>query len=43
MPCPKQPKPTSNAAGTDLDFRAKLWASADALRNNMDADLGFGS
>src|SRR5271167_4886623 len=22
---------------SDLDFRAKLWAAADALRNNMDA------
>jgi len=36
MARPKQPKP-ANANTSDLDFRAKLWASADALRNNMDA------
>jgi len=37
MPHPKQPKPAASKAATDLDFRAKLWAAADALRNNMDA------
>ena len=37
MPRPKQPKPAASKAATDLDFRAKLWAAADALRNNMDA------
>src|SRR5712692_9906686 len=28
---------TANDAGTHLGFEAKLWAAADALRNNMDA------
>ncbi|HWI89039.1 MAG TPA: class I SAM-dependent DNA methyltransferase, partial [Sphingomicrobium sp.] len=29
--------PTGDGPGTDLGFEAKLWAAADALRNNMDA------
>src|SRR5215510_3724708 len=28
---------TNNDTGVNLGFEAKLWASADALRNNMDA------
>ena len=28
---------TNNDTGANLGFEAKLWASADALRNNMDA------
>ena len=33
---PKQAK-QSNGTGANLGFEAKLWATADALRNNMDA------
>ncbi len=33
---PKQAK-QSNDTGANLGFEAKLWAAADALRNNMDA------
>ena len=28
---------TKADTGVDLEFEAKLWAAADALRNNMDA------
>ena len=28
---------TNNDTGANLGFEAKLWAAADALRNNMDA------
>src|ERR1700730_5966668 len=35
---PKQPATTkNNSNGANLGFEAKLWAAADALRNNMDA------
>jgi type I restriction enzyme M protein len=35
---PKQPATAkSNSNGANLGFEAKLWATADALRNNMDA------
>jgi type I restriction enzyme M protein len=38
LPRPKQPKPaTSSSTTANLGFEAKLWAAADALRNNMDA------
>jgi type I restriction enzyme M protein len=30
-------KTVNKAATTNLGFEAKLWAAADALRNNMDA------
>jgi len=30
-------KPNTNDTGANLGFEAKLWAAADALRNNMDA------
>src|SRR3990170_1713773 len=33
----KTPKTTKSANGATLGFEAKLWAAADALRNNMDA------
>ncbi len=41
----RTPRTTNGPAGTDrqngngsnLGFEAKLWAAADALRNNMDA------
>ena len=32
-----KPKARSNDTGANLGFEAKLWAAADALRNNMDA------
>src|SRR5437660_4104098 len=34
---PKGTAPTSGGNGNGLGFEAKLWAAADALRNNMDA------
>ena len=35
---PKRPRPSPTANGSaPLGFEAKLWAAADALRNNMDA------
>jgi type I restriction enzyme M protein len=33
----KRAKKKDNGNGTNLGFEAKLWAAADALRNNMDA------
>jgi type I restriction enzyme M protein len=33
----KQAKPAKPDTGANLGFEAKLWAAADALRNNMDA------
>jgi type I restriction enzyme M protein len=32
-----KPKARNNDTGANLGFEAKLWAAADALRNNMDA------
>jgi type I restriction enzyme M protein len=32
-----KPKTKNNDTGANLGFEAKLWAAADALRNNMDA------
>ena len=32
-----KPKAKTNDTGANLGFEAKLWAAADALRNNMDA------
>jgi type I restriction enzyme M protein len=34
---PRQAPSTKNDFRADLGFEAKLWAAADALRNNMDA------
>ncbi len=34
---PPKGKSAKQNGPSDLDFRAKLWAAADALRNNMDA------
>jgi len=34
---PKSKKATKASNGATLGFEAKLWAAADALRNNMDA------
>jgi type I restriction enzyme M protein len=33
----KNETPTPNGSAANLGFEAKLWAAADALRNNMDA------
>jgi len=33
----KNAKPSTSNGGANLGFEAKLWAAADALRNNMDA------
>jgi type I restriction enzyme M protein len=32
-----RPKKPASDTGANLGFEAKLWAAADALRNNMDA------
>ena len=34
---PKGKKAAKAETGANLGFEAKLWAAADALRNNMDA------
>jgi type I restriction enzyme M protein len=36
-PAPSPPKAKANGTTAPLGFEAKLWAAADALRNNMDA------